>query len=259
MESTYGNRLHRERADTLRELGEILRVAWSDGGNVLMPAFAVGRSQEILYELGAHFDEWGVGQWRIFLDSPMAIEASRVYWQHAELFDEDAQRLRAKPGGMPVLPNLVLCRSANESRQINSIRHGAIIIAGSGMCTGGRIVHHLRHNLPRPECEVVFTGFQAQGTLGRAIVDGHESVRIHGAPVQVAAKVHTLGGFSAHGDQADLLRWYESIPGRPPVYLVHGESSAAQALREAFRSRDVAAEVARPGLTIDLATGGEIR
>ena len=253
MESTYGDRLHRDRAATLLELGEILRGARKDGGNVLIPAFAVGRSQDLLYELGMHFDAWDLGRWRIFLDSPMAIEASEVYWRHSSLFDEEAQSLRLRAGSMPPLPNLTLCRTADESKAVNRITHGAIVIAGSGMCTGGRIVHHLEHNLARPECDVVFTGFQAHGTPGRAIVDGNEYVRISGSPVRVAARIHTLGGFSAHGDQGDLLRWYEQVPGRPPVWLVHGESGSATALRDELRSRGVRAEVAAPGNTVDLA------
>jgi metallo-beta-lactamase family protein len=252
MESTYGDRLHRDRAATLEEFGGILRDARRDGGNVLIPAFAVGRSQEILYELAKHFDDWRLGDWQVFLDSPMAIEASAVYWKHAELFDEEAQQWRARLRSLPLLPNLRLCRTSEESMVINRISNGAIVIAGSGMCTGGRIVHHLRHNLGRPECDVVFSGFQAQGTLGRAIVDRREYVRIHGVPVKVEARVHTLGGFSAHGDRQDLLRWYGTIEGRPPVWLVHGESGAAQALRDTLRSDGVRAEVARPGLRIDL-------
>jgi metallo-beta-lactamase family protein len=254
MESTYGDRLHRSREATLEEFGGILREARRDGGNVLIPAFAVGRSQEILYELAMHFDEWQLDDWQVFLDSPMAIEASEVYWKHAELFDEEAQAWRARVHALPALPNLTLCRSAEESMAINRIANGAIVIAGSGMCTGGRIVHHLKHNLSRPECDVVFSGFQAQGTLGRAIVDGRDFVRIHGSPVKVASRVHTLGGFSAHGDQRDLLRWHAAIPGRPPVWLVHGEAAAAAGLCDALRGEGVRAEVAAPGMTLDLAT-----
>jgi metallo-beta-lactamase family protein len=188
----------------------------------------------------------------VFLDSPMAIEASEVYWQHAELFDEEAQEWHVRARSLPPLPNLKLCRTADESMAINRLPHGAIVIAGSGMCTGGRIIHHLKHNLARPECDVVFTGFQAQGTLGRAIVDGRDYVRIQGVPVKVAARVHTLGGFSAHGDQQDLLRWYEGIPGRPPVWLVHGEASAAEGLRDALRTSGARAEVAVSGVKLDL-------
>jgi len=252
MESTYGDRLHRERAATLEEFGSILRDAKRDGGNVLIPAFAVGRTQEILYELATHFDEWELADWRVYLDSPMAIEATGVYWKHAELFDAEAQEWFARERALPALPNLTLCRTADESMAINRMPHGAIVIAGSGMCTGGRIVHHLKHNLARPECDVVFSGFQAQGTLGRAIVERREHVRIHGSPVKVAARVHTLGGFSAHGDQHDLLRWYGSIPGRPPVWLVHGEASAAEGLRDALREQGSQAEVAVPGIKLDL-------
>jgi metallo-beta-lactamase family protein len=252
MESTYGARLHRDRSATLDEFGRILRDAKRDGGNVLIPAFAVGRSQEILYELATHFDAWQLGDWQVFLDSPMAIEATAVYWKHAELFDAEAREWHARERALPALPNLSLCRTADESMAINRMTHGAIVIAGSGMCTGGRIVHHLKHNLARPECDVVFSGFQAQGTLGRAIVDGWDKVRIHGAPVKVAARVHTLGGFSAHGDQHDLLRWYGAIPGQPPAWLVHGEASAAAGLRDALREQGSRAEVAAPGITLDL-------
>jgi metallo-beta-lactamase family protein len=252
LESTYGGRLHRDRPATLVEFGEILRAARRDGGNVLIPAFAVGRSQDILYEMGTHFDAWGLADWRIFLDSPMAIDASEVYWRHPELFDEEAREMKLRSKGMPALPNLTLCRSVEESMAINRMPGGAIVIAGSGMCTGGRIVHHLKHNLSRPECDVIFTGFQAAGTLGRAIVDGREEVRIHGSPVRVAARVHTLGGFSAHGDQADLLRWYAGVGGRPPVWLVHGETESSEALRDVLRASGATAEVARPGLRVDL-------
>jgi metallo-beta-lactamase family protein len=253
MESTYGDRRHREREDTLREFGEILSAARHAGGNLLIPAFAVGRSQEILYELATHFEAWGVGDWQVFLDSPMAIEASAVYWRHPELYDEAARAVRASAGQMPALPNLRLCRTAEESMAINRLQGGAIIIAGSGMCTGGRIVHHLKHNLGRRECNLVFTGFQAVGTLGRAIVDGRERVRIHGEQYEVRARIHTLGGFSAHGDQQDLLRWHAGVAGRPRTYLVHGEARGAGGLCDALRLRGIPAEVAQPSLRLDLA------
>ena len=255
VESTYGDRRHREREDTLREFGEILRNARRDGGNVVIPAFAVGRTQDLLYEFGTHFDAWQLGDWQIFLDSPMAIEASRVYWAHTELYDEEARAVCLRAGNLAPLPNLTLCRTTDESMAINKLRHGAIIIAGSGMCTGGRVVHHLKHNLSRPECDVVFTGFQAAGTLGRAIVEQREIVRIHGSPIRVAARIHTLGGFSAHGDQQDLLRWYAGVPGKPPVWLVHGEAQGAAGLQEALRQVGVRAQVAQTGVRLDLGAG----
>jgi metallo-beta-lactamase family protein len=146
MESTYGDRLHRGREDTARELGTILAQAARDGGNVIVPAFAIGRSQELLYLLAQNYAEWHVARWKIFLDSPMAIAASRVYWQHPDRFDEESARLRASFRGMPPLPNLVLSETPEDSRAINNIRGGAIVIAGSGMANGGRVLHHLKHN-----------------------------------------------------------------------------------------------------------------
>jgi metallo-beta-lactamase family protein len=252
MESTYGNRQHRGRDDTERELGGILAQAARDGGNILIPAFAIGRSQELLYLLAKHYAEWHVDRWRIFLDSPMAVAASRVYWKHRDRYDEEAARMRESYRGMPPLPNLTLCESADDSRAINDIRGGAIIIAGSGMANGGRILHHLKHNLERPECHVIIVGFQAPGTLGRRLVDHEPEVFIHGRRVRCASQVHTLGGLSAHGDQADLLRWYDSFKPRPPVYLVHGEVPSAEALAEKLRERGAQATVSRPGLTVEL-------
>jgi metallo-beta-lactamase family protein len=253
MESTYGDRRHRGREDTERELGGILARAARDGGNVLVPAFAVGRSQELLYLLAKHYADWQVGRWRIFLDSPMAIAASRVYWRHRDRHDAEASRLRDSFLGMPPLPNLVLSESSEQSRAINQLRSGALIIAGSGMANGGRILHHLRHNLERPECHVVIVGFQAPGTLGRQLVDGAPEVSIHGRRIRRASQIHTLGGLSAHGDQADLLRWYDSFEPPPPVYLVHGELRPGEALAEKLRERGADATVTHPGLSIDLA------
>lgn len=253
MESTYGNRRHRGREDTERELGGILDQAARDGGNILIPAFAIGRSQELLYLLAKNYGAWRVDRWKIFLDSPMAIAASRVYWKHPDRYDEETSRLRAGFRGMPPLPNLVLSESADESRAINNLRGGAIIIAGSGMANGGRILHHLKHNLERPECHVVIVGFQAPGTLGRRLVDREPEVFIHGRRLRCASQIHTLGGLSAHGDQADLLRWYDSFRPRPPVYLVHGEVAAAEALADKLRELGAQADVSRPGLVVDLA------
>jgi metallo-beta-lactamase family protein len=254
MESTYGDRRHRGRENTVRELGAILAQAARDGGNVIVPAFAIGRSQELLYLLAQHYGEWHLERWKIFLDSPMAIAASRVYWKHPDRFDAEASRLRASFRGMPPLPNLVLSESPDESRAINGIRSGAIIIAGSGMANGGRVLHHLKHNLERPECHVVIVGFQAPGTLGRQLVDRLPQVRIHSRPLRVAAQVHTLGGLSAHGDQEQLLRWYDNFKNRPPVFLVHGELPAAEALAVKLRERGASATVTRPGLQIDLSS-----
>jgi metallo-beta-lactamase family protein len=253
MESTYGGRRHRDRAETMAELGEILMSPRSREGNILVPAFSIGRSQEIMYQLGKHYQEWDLGRFRIFLDSPMAIEASKVYWDYTHLYDEEATRLRLENGGMPLLPNLSLSRRVEESMSINRIRSGAIVIAGSGMCNGGRIVHHLKHNLDREETQVLITGYQAQGSLGRRLVDGADTVRIHGQNIAVRAAIHTVGGLSAHGDQDDLARWYECMENRPPVYLVHGEVEAQEAF-QAYLGKRNGAEVhlPKPGDSLDL-------
>jgi metallo-beta-lactamase family protein len=253
MESTYGGRRHRDRAETMAELGEILTSPRSREGNILVPAFSIGRSQEIMYQLGKHYQEWDLGRFRIFLDSPMAIEASKVYWDYTHLYDEEATRLRLENGGMPLLPNLSLSRRVEESMSINRIRSGAIVIAGSGMCNGGRIVHHLKHNLDREETQVLITGYQAQGSLGRRLVDGADTVRIHGQNIAVRAAIHTVGGLSAHGDQDDLARWYECMENRPPVYLVHGEVEA-QEVFQAYLGKRNGAEVhlPKPGDSLDL-------
>jgi metallo-beta-lactamase family protein len=167
--------------------------------------------------------------------------------------DSEARHLRTSFRDMPPLPNLTLCRTAEESQRINRIRGGALIIAGSGMCNGGRVLHHLKQNVEREECHVIITGFQAPGTLGRALVDRHPTVRIHGDSFRVAAKVHTLGGLSAHGDQDDLLRWFGSFQPQPPVYLVHGEERGATGLARRLEERGADAHFTRPGLRVDLA------
>lgn len=254
MESTYGDRFHRDREDTVREIAEIISEADHRHGNILIPAFAVGRSQELLYLLGTHYEEWNLAGWKIFLDSPMAIEASDVYWRYPHLYDDEATKLHRENDQMPPLPNLILSKSADDSRRINERSRGAIVIAGSGMCTGGRILHHFKHNLWRPECQVMIVGYQANGSLGRRLVDGHDYVRIHHETIRVRARVHTVGGLSAHGDQDDLTRWYSGFNNQPPVCLVHGEPAAAERFGERLGKAGARwVKRTRPGMQMDLA------
>ncbi|WP_397596336.1 MBL fold metallo-hydrolase RNA specificity domain-containing protein [Silanimonas sp.] len=249
LEATYGGRLHRERAATVTELGEIFDEAWRDRGNVVIPAFAVGRTQELLYAFAQHFDDWGLGRWQIFLDSPMATKVLGVYERHAELFDEEAARVFATTPHPLRLKNLHLTDSTEDSMAINRIDSGAIIIAGSGMANGGRVRHHLRHRLPFDRNHVVFVGYQAAGTLGRRLVDGAAYVRVLGSEVPVRAKRHTVGGLSAHADQAGLLDWYGRVGGRPDTVLVHGEDDAREAMARELRRRFGAdVELARPDM-----------
>lgn len=253
LESTYGGRAHRDRAATLAEIEEVLEDAWREGGNVLIPAFAVGRSQELLYWFARHWDDWGMSRWKIFLDSPMAAKVVDVYDGHESLFDEDAQEVwRGRPHPFR-MPNLEFTVDTEDSQAINKHRGGAIIIAGSGMCNGGRIRHHLRQNLGRKEAHVMFVGYQARGTLGRRLVDGAREIRMFGEEIKVNARIHTVGGLSAHADQPNLVAWYDKIPGRPPVVLVHGEDEARDALAKVLRATpgtDVS--LSRPGMEVDV-------
>jgi metallo-beta-lactamase family protein len=231
IESTYGNRRHRDRQMTVDEIGEIISAASHQHGNLLIPAFAVGRSQEILYFLGKYYDEWGLDRWEVFLDSPMAIKASKVYWDYPHLYDEEATRLRRDVDEMPLLKTLHLTTNVQDSMAINNIRSGAIIIAGSGMCNGGRIVHHLKRNIAREGTHVMIVGYQAYGTLGRKLVDGNEQVKIHGDYYPVRAQIHTVGGLSAHADVDDLSRWIGQFSNGPAVHVVHGEAQSKQDFR----------------------------
>ncbi len=255
METTYGGRRHRDRQATIDEIGEIISAAAETKGNILIPAFSVGRSQEILYQLASNYEAWGIDRFQVFLDSPMAIETSELYWNYPQLFDQEARLVKQQAGEMPLLPNLVLSRSSDESKAINKIKDGAIIIAASGMCTGGRILHHLRNNLSRAETQVIIVGYQAHGTLGRKLVDGVEEVRIYGQTIKPRAQIHTVGGLSAHGDQDDLARWYEGFENKPKVYLVHGEDEGKSEFQDYLKRRcEVTAGISKPGLVVDLAS-----
>ncbi len=258
MESTYGDRLHRSWEDTRREIHEVLTLATRSKGNILIPAFAVGRTQEILYLFAKYYKEWELDRWHVFIDSPMAIEATRVFARHSDLFDAETAELWRQHNKNTLLPNLHISRTANQSMAINRIHSGAIIIAGSGMCTGGRIKHHLKHNIWRKECRLVITGFQTRGTLGRALVDGARHIRLWGETVRVAAAVHTIGGLSAHADQAALKNWYSNFEGRPPVILVHGEERAIAGLSDCLRQQlSAPVHAARPGEILDPGAAGK--
>jgi metallo-beta-lactamase family protein len=259
MESTYGDRLHRSWENTHREIHEVLSQATAGKGNILMPSFAVGRTQEILYLFAKYYKEWELNRWQIFLDSPLAIEATRVFTQHSDLFDADTAALWRQHNTTDLLPNLHISRTTNQSMAINRIRSGAIIIAGSGMCTGGRIKQHLKHNIWRKECQLVITGFQARGTLGRALVDGAKHIRLWGETIRVAATVHTIGGLSAHADQASLKNWYANFEGRPPVILVHGEEKAIAGLSDCLHQQlSAPVHAAHKGEIVDLAAAGKV-
>ncbi|MCW8922051.1 MAG: MBL fold metallo-hydrolase [Gammaproteobacteria bacterium] len=253
MESTYGDRCHRSWQDTRDEMAEVLSCISNGKGNILIPAFAVGRTQEILYLFAKYYKEWGLDNWEIFLDSPLAIQATEVFTHHSNLFNPEMAALWEKNRQKAILPNLHISRTTNQSMALNRVTAGAIIIAGSGMCTGGRIKQHFKHNLWRKECHIVITGFQARGTLGRMLVDGAKRIRLWGETIQVNAKIHTIGGLSAHADEFDLRSWYSNFENHPPVVLVHGEDTAFENLSKTLKSEfgsDVT--IAQRGQRIDL-------
>lgn len=250
MESTYADRLHRPFAATIEELTDVFEVARAAQGNVLIPAFTVGRTQDLLFLMAENYEKWGLRHWHIFLDSPMAIEATNAYSRYRHLF---GAKLFGPESHLPDLDNFHETRSTEESMAINQIHSGAIIIAGSGMCSGGRIHHHLKNNIWRPECHLVIVGYQAHGTLGRRLVDGVEEIRLWGENYAVRATVHTIGGLSAHADQADLLDWYGAFENTPPLYLVHGEERAQQALEKKVKARfDAPVSIATYEQTIEI-------
>jgi metallo-beta-lactamase family protein len=225
VESTYGNRNHRNPEESAEELAEAIESTFRRKGNVLIPSFAVGRTQDIIYILNKLVRQKKLGRLDVYVDSPLAEEATKIYLSHPEVFDEEALKLFKVKGTGNM--KLHFTASSEESQKINRIRSGAIIIAGGGMCEGGRIRHHLKHNLWRPECSVIFVGFQAFGTLGRKLVDGAQSVYILGEEIAVKAQIYTIGGFSAHGDQAGLLEWLEGFQNHPEIFIVHGEETAS--------------------------------
>lgn len=233
LESTYGDRDHRSLKDTLLEGEKIIRQSVKDKGKILIPSFAVGRTQQLLYYMAAAFHRGDFPMFPVYLDSPMAIEATKIYMKHTELYDEEAMEM-VKSGELKAdLSHVNMSTTPEESIALNSLEGPLMIIAGSGMCNAGRILHHLRHNLWMPETSVIIIGYQAEGTLGRQLVDGAKTVRIFGETIAVKAQVHLLGGLSAHAGQSELLRWFDFIAGsKPKIVLSHGEDKGRKPLAE---------------------------
>jgi len=237
LESTYGDRDHRPFRETVEEFVAILKQAVAEGGKVLVPTFAVGRAQVLTMLLASIFRQRLVPPFPVFLDSPMAIEASRIYSRHVELFDDEMLAFLRTGSVQQDLATLRPSATAEESKQINDLPGPCLVMAGAGMCNAGRILHHLRQNLWKPETHVVIVGYQAADSLGRRLVEGEKRVSIHGEKVAVKGKIHTLGGFSAHAGRTDLLNWFAALaPGRPQVILTHGEDRSRQSLADAIRS-----------------------
>jgi metallo-beta-lactamase family protein len=238
LESTYGDRDHRAFLKTVDEFVAIVKDVVKAGGKMLVPTFAVGRAQLIGGILAWMFREKKCEPFPLFLDSPMAIEATKIYTQHRDLANEKTLKFLEKGSVLGELSTLRMCATADESKAINKVPGPCLIMAGAGMCNAGRILHHLRNNLYKPQTHVLIVGFQGRGSLGRRLVDGAEEVTIHGEKIAVRAKVHTLSGFSAHAGQTDLLKWFSALaPGKPKVVLVHGEENQRKTLAKKIQEK----------------------
>jgi len=246
MESTYGNRNHKGIDESIEELAQAIKSTFARGGNVIIPSFAIGRTQDVLYILSKLVREGRLNNVEVYVDSPLAEAATKIYLAHPEVYDEDARKVLKERsyGGL----KLHFTESVQESQKLNSMHNGIIIIAGSGMCEGGRIQHHLKHNLWRPQSSVIFVGYQAEGTLGREIVEGAKKVTVLGESLAVLAHIYTINGFSAHADQKELIGWLGSFSNKPELFIVHGEEQAALDFAEAAKTAyGFVANVPHPG------------
>jgi metallo-beta-lactamase family protein len=238
LESTYGNRDHRPFSDTVDEFVEIVKKAVNNRGKILVPTFAIGRAQLLIALLGWMFRKKKIRPFPIFLDSPMAIKATAIYAKHFELFDDQMLKFMREKPLREDLKTLTACVTAEQSKNINRCQGPCLVMAGAGMCNAGRILHHLKQNLWKPETSVLMVGYQAHGSLGRLLIDGAKQVNIFGEKVAVKAKIYTLGGFSAHAGQTDLLAWVDAVAAsKPLMVLTHGEDSQRLALAQRIKKQ----------------------
>ncbi len=238
MESTYGDRDHKALQATVTEFEGIIQKAVARKGKILIPTFAVGRAQLMLHLLGHMFRKRLVPRFPVYLDSPMAIEATRIFARHPELFDDEFRALQSERITNDELNMITATPTAEDSRGLNDAEGPCLIMAGAGMCNAGRILHHLKHNLWRPETSVIIVGYQGQGSLGRRLVEGEKQVSIYGEKITVGASIHTLGGFSAHAGQTELLEWLKPmVTSRPRIVLTHGEDRAREPLAKLIQER----------------------
>ena len=251
METTYGDRLHKEFPDTVEEFYRVVADTLQRGGNVVIPSFALERTQELLFFLRQAVEDNRLPpQTPVFVDSPLAASATDVFERHPESYNDRLAAFFAAHKDPFGFPGLKMSRTRMESMAINAIPSGAIIMAGSGMATGGRVRHHLRHNLPNPKATIVFVGYASQGTPARRIIDGASHIRLFGEDVPVRASIHTINGFSAHADQRELLQWRAGISGRKGTFLVHGEAKVMNIFAAQLKGERV--EMPQPGQSFEL-------
>jgi len=238
LESTYGNRLHKSREETTQELLKIVQGAIGHQAKVIIPAFAVERTQDIIYTLGQLMREGLIPSIPVYIDSPLAISATEIFKKNSDYFDRETKEILSRGGSPLDLPEMIYTRTTEESKAINEDEGPGIIISASGMCDSGRIKHHLKHHLWQEKSHIVFIGYQGEGTIGRRIVDGAESVRLFGEVVAIKAHIHTLGGFSAHADQTGLLEWLSHFENpQLEVFVNHGEEKVSMELSRLILER----------------------
>ncbi len=240
METTYGDRRHKALQPSVEELYSGIEDTFRRGGNVIIPTFALERTQELLYFLHLGMEQERLpASIQVFLDSPMAISATEIYGRHPECYDKETAELFRKGKDPFSLPGLHYTRETAQSMALNNINGGAVIMAGSGMCTGGRVRHHLKHNLWRENASVIFVGYAAEGTLARRIIDGAEQVRLFREDIPVRAQIYTIGGFSAHADCDELLAWHQRLNRPARTFLVHGEEQAMRQFANRLKDTQV--------------------
>ena len=238
LESTYGDRNHRSLRETAVETREVIAKAVAARSKILMPVFAIGRTQLIMYLLAGAFHRGTLKPFPVYVDSPMAIKATAIYGKHTDLYDEEALALYDSGELRANLDTVKFCPTADDSRALNDAEGPMLILAGAGMCNGGRILHHLRHNLSKPNATVLIVGYQSHGSLGRMLVDQKPFVNIFGERIPVRASVHTFGGLSGHAGQTDLLRWFDTLaPAKPRLILTHGEERARKPFGKLIQER----------------------
>lgn len=250
METTYGDRLHKPLQPSVEEFYQAIEDTFRRGGNVIIPTFALERAQELLYYLREGVESGRLSKsMQVFLDSPMAISATEIFRRHPECFDSEAFAEFGHGRDPFMLPGLHFTRETADSMDINRISGGAVVLAGSGMATGGRIRHHLKHNLWRQNSSVIFVGFAAKGTLARQIIDGAKTIRLFDEEIPVRARIHTINGFSAHADRAELLAWHQRV-GATRTFLVHGEEEVMRQFGTLLENTQV--EMPEIGQSFDL-------
>ncbi|MGH9518958.1 MAG: MBL fold metallo-hydrolase RNA specificity domain-containing protein, partial [Terriglobales bacterium] len=251
MESTYGDRNHKSQADSIAEFRQVIQTTLARGGNIVIPTFALERAQDLLYYLREMLEAKLLApQTPVFLDSPMAISATDIFRRHTECFNPNTAALLTSGHDPFALPHASFTRDGQASRAIANVS-GAIIMAGSGMATGGRILHHLVNNLPEERNSILFVGYAAAGTPARKIIEGAHEIKLYGEVVPVRAQIHTIGGFSAHAGHDDLLAWVKSSRAQR-IFLVHGEASAAQVLARDLNAAGLTAQIPRLGQSVNL-------